>query len=80
MKKFEIINDKWIKKIDSPEKEVEAMKLKAISKISFKEDEVVGSIVLSGDGVWIMFHYHFKNEFEQFKSDLKFLENLVYNQ
>jgi len=77
MKKFDIIKDKWIKKINSNSNEVELIRLKSISKISYKQD-IVSSILLYGDGVGMSFHY-VQNELEQFKGDINFFENILFN-
>ncbi|EFK97924.1 conserved hypothetical protein [sediment metagenome] len=90
MKKFEIINDKWIKSIPQHQSEtnISAMKIKSVSLIQSeivsaeyeKEYHVRYFISLTGcsDDVNLTFRYK-TEEIEQFKSDLEFLENLIYN-
>jgi len=89
MKKFEIVNNKWIKKIGIGDF-TNAIKINTISKIQsgFSEKDYNGyvkpfpySIFLSTDcdDMALDFNYS-KSEKEDYEKDLKFLEDLLYNQ
>jgi hypothetical protein len=87
MKRFEIINNKWIKATGSS---VNSIKLDSVSRIlsGFNDKDYNGyeildpyKIFLSSDGnTMAMCFTYKKTEKEEFEKDLNFLENLLYNQ
>lgn len=85
MKKFEIINDKWIKTLNENNNrdEYSAIKINDITLMASRklgEDSTIGSfsIYIRADSNALSFYYK-KSEEEQYKSDLKILENLLFN-
>ena len=83
MKKFEIIKDKWIRKVDYSFMK-EAIKINSISFIRNEDHKNDGfnhrySIFLSGDKNSLLFFYK-EDEEKQYSNDLTFFENLFYNQ
>ncbi len=86
MKKFEIVNDKWIKQLDFEiwEKSFlsRAAKINSISFISSFETATQYRYLIrlqTDSAESLSFHYT-DIEKDQYYSDLKFLENLLYNQ
>jgi len=85
MKKFEIINGCWIKKLDEFNKREKqsAMKISAVSYLSsgkIEEDYVnIGSFrIYMADGQNSLDFYYMKSEEDQYRSDLTFFENLLF--
>ncbi len=85
MKKFEIINNKWIKaNNDHPslESSTTTLKINSISIINcniHKEALNIIGLMGSSSSVSIQLNYK-KDELELFENDLKILEDLLYNQ
>jgi len=92
MKKFEIINGKWIRKLVFGKFEEEyisdVLKISEIKRISFMHriprsqyDNVEEQYVISVDvssGISMSWVYE-KKEYESFQNDLKFLEELLFD-
>jgi hypothetical protein len=90
MKKFEIINGKWIKtakgrtdnRVGSTTDICSALKISSISKIYVSAVEIKGELhyyiifqVVSDNDMVIVYE---KSEESEFKDDLQFFENLLY--
>jgi hypothetical protein len=77
MRKFEIIKDSWINKIDEPMVAFNAIKISTISSIrSFAYIEPFVISLFSGGSVTMTFNYH-TSEKEQYENDLLFLKQLL---
>jgi hypothetical protein len=85
--KFEIINDKWIRNLQTEPDDYSLGKTVKLSSIhsftsydadekGFEEGRVI-MLLFGGQGV--KFFYK-KNEKAEYESDLKFLENILFNQ
>jgi hypothetical protein len=71
MRRFQIINDKWIK---------EGIKsISLIEDFHINEENYGISLIGGSNTVHLSLDYNSKNK-EQFYDDLKFLENLLHNQ
>jgi hypothetical protein len=81
MKKFEIINNKWVR-VFKHDGEVTNIKLESITEISFTKmedtwDNLAYHIALRFDGHLILIYYS-QSEYAESQKDLTFLEKLLF--
>lgn len=80
MKKFEIINGKWIKNLDlKGASSFSTIKISSIDVIGSSSSTGYSEIFIGTGGANLSFTYS-STEQTQYKSDLEFLENLLFNQ